>query len=101
MNATKHDYLAVGCFGWARAKTARKAFSLCKLNALPSLIKPGYRNVTIWKLADEVDRTVVSGDGTWYVKSTVADVELPEVFCKEVWKGKISTVASKIPETFE
>jgi hypothetical protein len=59
------DFLAVGCFGWGRAKTAREAFRLARANASPDLCKPESRLFKIWRLADQLDEVSVDPMGGW------------------------------------
>lgn len=54
------DFLCVGCFGWARAKTAREAFRACKANS------SGTGKFRIWRIADQINTIkVCEVTGSW------------------------------------
>jgi hypothetical protein len=61
----KPDYLAVGCFGWGRAKTAREAFRVARANASPKLCKRSSRIIKVWRIADQIDQIAVDWFGGW------------------------------------
>lgn len=94
------DFLCVGCFGWARAKTAREAYRACRAYSSPSMIKPEHRKFRIWRIADQIDQISVSEiDGSWY-GTPKGGVTIPqgEKACMLVWEGNEKAKLTTIPE---
>lgn len=99
----KHDYLAIGCYGWGRSSSARRAFELMKFNASPKLVKPEYRNARILRLADVVDEVSVSELG-WFRIEKFVDGHVRDkyaIYATEVWCGPFNIASTKIPSTFD
>ena len=93
------DFLCVGCFGWARAKTAREAFRACRGNASPDLVKPEHRRFKVWRIPDQIDVITVDDFGGWSgkVKEGVewnGDCFRPML----VFVGDEKTSLSRVPE---
>lgn len=95
------DFLAVGCFAWARAKTAREAYRICRANASPNLIKPEFRKFRVWRLPDQVDEVTVDDMGGWRVTKAA---EGHEEALKQAWEpllvfiGLEVTPVTRVPE---
>jgi hypothetical protein len=94
------DFLCVGCFGWARAKTAREAYRAARANSSPSMLKPAGRIFRVWRIADQIDQIVVSEiDGSWYGKPKEG-LTIPKGVnaCKLVWQGNDKVKLTDVPE---
>ena len=95
------DFLCVGCFAWARAKTAREAFRAAKANSsAPN--DPKKAIMRIWRIADQIDQITVSEiDGSWYGQPGEGITLTPDegkAATRLVWEGPLKTKTTDVPE---